>query len=176
MVKKLLLLSIISIILIGCDDAERKSAKIIDSTVEGLEYQCAGSVHYTNKDGIATCKHMPMGFKVGEIFIGMINNIPKDGIIVPQDMVGVNRSNINNENVKKVTIILQTLDADHNPSNGITISKDTREKLKIFVDMQHTSLNDIKDIIDAQLGDQNYTTAQNAIKHLRRSMKLFNVK
>ena len=164
---------IVIISLSGCQDAKTKSAKVVDSVVEGLEYQCAGDVHYTKADGVVTCKHMPVGFKVGEIVLGAMKKIPADGIILPQDILGVKRSNLNNENVKKITVILQTLDADHNPENGIKITKTTRKKLKIFVDLQQTSMDDIKDIIDAQLGDQNYTSPTQAISHLKRSMRKY---
>ncbi len=175
--KRIFILGALSLSLIfainGCQDAKTRSAKVIDSVVEGLEYQCAGDVHYTKADGVVTCKHMPVGFKVGEIVLGVIKKIPEDGIILPQDIAGVSRSNLNNENVKKITVILQTLDDDHNPQNGIKITKERRKKLKIFVDIRNSSLQDIKDIIDAQIGDQNYTSETKAIEHLKRSMRRY---
>jgi len=175
--KRILILSALSatfaMIIGGCQFAKTRSATVVDSVVEGLEYQCAGDVHYTKADGVATCKHMPIGFKVGEIVLGAMKKMPADGIILPQDIVGVKRSNLNNENVKKMTVILQTLDADHNPENGIKITKETRKKLKIYVDLQHTPMDEIKDIIDAQLGDQNYTSPNQAITHLKHSMRKY---
>ena len=169
------ILPFIGIILGGCQDLKEKKAKVVDSVVEGLEYQCAGFIKYTKADGIATCKHMPIGFKIGEIVLGKLDKMPNDGIILPQDMVGASRNDINNKNVQKISVILQSLDADNNPENGIQITKATRDKLKIFVDVKHTSLDDIKDIIEAQVGDKNFTQTNNAIEHLKRSMRKYKV-
>ena len=173
--KLIYILSLITFIFTGCQSISEKKATIVDSVVEGLEYQCAGFIKYTKADGIATCKHMPIGFKIGEIVLGKLDKIPKDGIIFPQDMVGASRNDINNKNVQKISVILQSLDADNNPENGIQITKATRDKLKIFVDVKHTSMDDIKDIIEAQVGDKNFTQTNNAIEHLKRSMRKYKV-
>ena len=175
MKKLLYIIPFIGIIFTGCQEISEKKATVVDSVVEGLEYQCAGFIKYTKADGVATCKHMPVGFKIGEIVLGEFNKMPSDGIILPQDIVGTSRDDVNNKNVKKITVILQSLDADNNPENGIQITKETRDKLKIYVDVKHTSMDDIKDIIEAQVGDKNFTKESDAIEHLKRSMRKYKI-
>jgi len=174
--KKLILTALVSAsFFTSCTIPTEKKAKVIDSAVEGLEVQCAGRASYTPKDGSISCLHMPLALKLGEIKLGIIYDMPSDGIILPQDIVNAPRDDIKNENVEKLVVILQSLDSDHNPENGITITKETRDKLNTFVDLQTTSLEDLKDLIDAQLGTTNFTDKKSALEHLQRSMRKYNV-
>ena len=174
MKKTLLAASLISLLFIGCSTGTKQSAKVIDSAVEGLEYQCAGDVHYTTKDGTLECYHTPIGFKVGGVKIGIIEKVPGDGIILPQDILHLKRSDINNDNVKKLTILLQTLDADNNPENGIQITKENSDKLDMFIDLQKTELNEFTQLIENLL-EKNATDEKSALTHLHRSMKKLNI-
>ena len=174
--KKSVLSSILAIAFFaGCGEPTVKSAKIIDSAVSGLEIQCAGAVDYTPKDGSVNCLHMPLALKLGEIKLGLIYDMPEDGIILPQDIVGAARGNLTDKNVVKILVVLQSLDKDHNPENGIEITKETREKLNAFIDLQKTSLADIKDLVEAQLGETVFKDKKEAIEHLQRSMKRYNI-
>jgi len=159
----------------GCSSPQVKQAKVIDSAVEGLEFQCAGMIDYTKSDGSIKCLHMPIAFKIGEIKLGIIYNIPKDGIILPQDIVGAKRTDLTNPDVIKLTVLLQSLDKDKNPDNGITITKETRDKLNEFIDIKKTSLVNIKDLVDAQLGTTTFKDSKSAIEHLEKSMKSYNI-
>jgi len=174
--KKYFLASLTSALLfVGCTSPVEKQAKVVDSAVEGLEVQCSGLTAFTPKDGSLTCDHMPLGFKLGEIKLGIIYDMPNDGIILPQDIANVSRNDIKNENVRKLLVILQSLDSDGNPENGITITKETREKLSTFVDLQKTSLAELKDLIEAQLGRTVFKDEKSAVEHLQRSMKKYGV-
>ena len=174
--KKIILIIFFTVIFFsGCSTLPKKEAKVIDSAVEGLEYQCAGMIEYTGANGVLSCQHMPLALKLGEIKLGILYKVPADGIILPQDIVGVSRDNIKNENVIKVTVLLQSLDEDKNASNGIKISKETREKLKEFVDLQKTSLEDLKDLVEAQLGKTIFKTPKGALEHLQSSMKKYKI-
>jgi len=173
--KKTLLATIIAGLLIsGCETGTTKNAKVIDSAVEGLEYQCAGDVRYTTKDGSVSCEHTPLGFKIGGVVIGKLDSVPADGIILPQDMVNVSRLDINNDNVKKLTILLQTLDSDNNASNGITIKKEDSDKLDMFIDLQKTSLIEFKELIEGLLGKEAKNETK-ALEHLHKSMKQYSI-
>jgi len=177
MKKSIYYLSIVATLFTACNTANNKKAQVIDAEVEGLEYQCAGLVKYTDANGSLSCDHTPVGFKIGEIRLGSIKKIPKDGIILPQDIVGVNRDNLNNENVIKLSVILQSIDSDNNPENGITITKKTREKLsKTPIVLQDMTLDEIKEIIELELDDINFTTPKKSINHLLNSMKRFNIR
>lgn len=174
MKKALISLGLGVLLFSGCSAPSKKSAKVIDSAVEGLEYQCAGNIAYTAKDGLMSCYYTPIGFKVGGVKVGIIKKLPADGVVLPQDMVNVDRSDINNDNVKKLTILLQTLDADNNPENGITLKKEDVNKLNLFIDLQKTSLTDFKELISALL-EKDVVQEDKAINHLYKSMKKFNI-
>jgi len=165
--------SILALMANSCNEKEIHSAKVIDSTVEGLEYQCAGFIKYTPKDGSIKCYHLPLGFKVGEIKIGVVYNVPADELIFPQDMLGVERTNFANKDVQKLTMLLQSVDSDNNASNGITITKETREKLNDFIDLKETSLAELKDYLRAKL-NKNLVSQKQALKHLYQSMREYN--
>ncbi len=174
--KKMVSLSLILATLFsGCVTIEDQKAKVIDSEVEGLEYQCAGLFDYTTKDGELSCRHMPLGFKIGEIRLGKIYTIPEDGIILPQDIVGAKRSDINNPNVVKLSVLLQSLDADKNPENGITITKEVRDKLKLPIELNKVTLAELKELVEAQLGKIEFKQPHKSIIHLNNSMKRFNI-
>ncbi len=176
MKKKLITLSTLLFLALGinsCSEKEIHTAKVVDSTVGGIEYQCAGLIQYTKADGNIKCYHLPLGFKVGEIKVGILYDIPADGIIFPQDMLGVKRTELTNEDVKKITMLLQTVDEDNNPENGITITKETRKKLDDFIDLQKVSLAELQDYLEAKL-NKPVVSQEKAIKHLYRSMREYN--
>ncbi len=174
--KKYLTISIVlASILSSCSNLEEKKAKVIDSEVQGLEYQCAGLVNYTNRDGELTCTHMPLAFKIGELRLGLIYKMPNDGLILPQDIVGADRSDITNKDVIKLSIILQTLDSDKNPNNGITISKESSNKLKLPIELKKVSLSELKELLQTQLGDIEFREPKKSIYHLNSTMQRFNI-
>ena len=176
--KKLLFLSLLATLFFaGCTSAVKKNAKVIDSAVEGLEYQCAGDTQFTDKSGLASCYHLPIGFKIGGIILGKLEDMPSDGIILPQDIVKVDRKNLTNKEVVKLTLLLQALDKDKNASNGITITKEVRDKLDKVIYLKQTSLEELKDYVTTKLGYDPFDDidTQNALKHLRKSMRKYNI-
>jgi VCBS repeat-containing protein len=70
-------------------------------------------------------------FKVGGITVGSINaaDVNADGIVMPQDLAGVARTDTSNAEVKKIARFLQTLDSDGDASNGITIDATSEAKV-----------------------------------------------
>ena len=177
MKKRLIFLAFITVLFTGCKEIEPNVAKLIDSEVEGVEYQCAGFIEYTDKNGTLSCTHLPLALKIGEIKLGVLYKIPQDGIILPQDIVGVSRDKLYNKDVIKITTILQSLDSDKNPENGITITKETRDKLsEVIIDIKKENLSEIKELIESQIEDINFTDANKSILHLHKSMKRFNIK
>ncbi len=177
MKRNLFISSILAILLTGCFEIKPQKAKVVDSEVEGLEYQCTGLIDYTDKNGTLECSHMPIAFLVGEIKLGIIYKIPKDGIILPQDIVNVPRDKVYNKDVIKILTILQSLDSDKNPENGIQITKETRDKLSKLpvIDIKKYSLDEIKELIETQIEDINFTKPKESILHLNRSMRRYNI-
>ncbi len=174
MKRKILTALLAMFFLSACSEGPMKSAKVVDSAIEGLEYQCAGDIAFTKKDGTINCLYMPLGFKVGGIKIGLLYDIPKDSIIFPQDMVGVKRSDITNENVQKLAMLFQTLDSDNNPENGITITAETRRKLDTLIDLKKISLSQLQEYLEDTLNKKAVTPLK-ALRHLQKSMRKYNI-
>lgn len=159
----------------GCNIEEQK-ARVVDSEVEGLGFQCAGDFAYTDKNGTISCAHMPIAFMVGQIKLGLLYKIPKDALILPQDIADVSRSNADDKNVIKILTILQALDEDKNPENGINIPLEVHKKLDTFIDIKKMDLAQIEEIIQAQLGeDIKFPAPRSALMHLERTMRRFSL-
>lgn len=157
----------------GCNLEEQK-AQVVDSEVEGLEFQCTGDSAYTDQNGTISCAHMPIAFMVGQIKLGLLYKIPKDALILPQDIANVSRSNVDDKNVIKILTILQALDEDKNPDNGIKIPLEVHKKLDTFIDIKKMSLAQIEEIMQDQLGDLvTFPEPKDTILHLNRTLKRF---
>lgn len=122
-------------------EVKNYSGVLIDSVVEGARYVCGNnpSSHYTDKNGKFECSALPISFYVGNIKLGQITTISSDNEVHIQDIVGVSRSNINNAEVVKIGLLLQSLDANNNPKDGITISQE-RDALLDDIDLNLTAL------------------------------------
>jgi hypothetical protein len=142
---KLLLLFISSLVLIGCGSEsssttptdqdpppETKTAYLIDSAVDGVEYisQPSGKSGTTSDGGkfefVSTDTNV--SFSIGGLKLPDFNlsNLNTDNKILPTDLVGVDRNNTNDANVTKLLQIFQSLDDDGNPDNGISITQNIR--------------------------------------------------
>jgi len=136
--KKNILISSISVItaslLIGCGggsstttEAEDTtlSARFVDSPVENLEYECDGSGLSGKTDKNGTFKYEKgdkVKFHIGNLHLGEATPIEgKD--VTPKDLTE------DNETLKLMLQLLQSLDSDNNRSNGITIPTDVIESL-----------------------------------------------
>jgi len=174
MKKVVFALMFIGFVFNGCQDVKPQKAKFVDSEVEGVEYMCAGLRKITDKGGNIYCEHTPFAMKIGEIVLGNMEKLPDDGILLPQDLVGANRDDLNNQNVKKLIILLQSLDSDKNPSNGITITKEVRDNLRArVVFLKDLTLEELKSFVESQLGDIDFVDEVDAINHLKVSMKKY---
>lgn len=105
-------------------------SQLQDNAVAGADVYVNG-VYVTTTDENGYFTHNAKAgdvvtFKIANITIGSMNasNIPADGKVFPQDILGVDRSDTTNEAVVKMAQMLQTLDSDGDASNGITIKKD----------------------------------------------------
>ena len=118
------------------DDETKKDVKIlkgqlIDSAIDGAKYETnSGITGYTDEKGTFTYKETDktITFKVGSLIIAKdfdLLKINSDGIILPADIVGVDRNNTINEKLVKLLRVLQSLDKDNNANNGIFIDDNT---------------------------------------------------
>lgn len=148
-------------------DPETQTGFFIDSAVSGISYYVNGV--YAGKTGVDGSFNYFEGdvvsFKVQNIQIGQINtnNIPSDLKVFPQDLVGVSRDEVSDETVVKIIQVLQTLDSNGNPYDGIQITTDTETKLEnTTVNIEDVTVEDI--IIDTQ--EHTIVNKEEAIEHL----------
>ena len=111
------------------------TAFLSDSRLQGVTYTCGsetglttaeGAFSYT--DGVCTA----VEFSIGGISLGSINvaDISPDKIIYPADLLGLDRNNTTEQELTNMLQLLQSLDSDGNPYNGITIDANTSSTLQ----------------------------------------------
>jgi len=136
--KKLLIGSALSaLLLIGCGGSSTSTTTtgyLVDAAVANVDYDCVadGNLNQaTGPDGAFTCTNMTqVRFRIGNLILGEMNALPSDHYLFPQDLVGVARdSGIDDSRVLAMAQLLQSLDTDGNPNNGITIAQETKTLL-----------------------------------------------
>jgi len=138
--KTLISSSIASLILVGCGststtttDTLETTGYFVDSAVQNLDYDCITDGEFNNTttvDGAFRCNSMTqVRFRIGNLVLGEISALPTDGYVLPQDIVGVDRTDIYNQKVTEIARLLQSCDSDLNATNGITIDDATKEEL-----------------------------------------------
>ena len=108
------------------------TASIVDGIVEGLYYQTSAGVSgYTDANGHFDYLDADVvTFKLGNIEIGSVDmkNI-EDGKVFLQDIANVDRTNVNDEYVENMAVLLQSLDSDS--GDNIVITEEMHE---VFAD------------------------------------------
>jgi hypothetical protein len=141
---------------------------VVDAPVWGLDYKCeSGEIGSTDKDGEFTCIKLPVTFKVGNVIVGAVSNLPSDKKVFPQDIVGVKRSKVEDPDVKKLASFLQSVDDDGETGEVIKIDSDIKKKLKNEKEIHLTEMDEskIESMIDKKLKD-----FEEAIKHLQKNL------
>ena len=163
-----------SFILTGCgsDSATTSTTTsstgyFIDAAVANLDYDCVsdGTSGQTDASGAFTCQNMnQVRFRVGNLVLGEINTLPQDGYVMPQDVVGVPRDDVTNPQVTAMAQLLQSLDADADPANGITLTEET----KIAMPTETFNSSDVETYLSAaSLPPAQIRTQTQAQEHLR---------
>lgn len=135
------------------------TATFIDSPVSGLEFESTTQSGITDINGNYIYKEGELiTFHIGNLYLGSAK--PKNGVITPLDLVGT--TDVNDPKVINILQTLQTLDSDHNASNGITIDVLHRETFK---NQDRIDLSEIDDdtAIQATIG-QSYTVSEEDAK------------
>jgi hypothetical protein len=141
---------------------------VTDSPVWGLEYKCeSGESKETDKNGKFICKKLPVTFSVGNVVIGSVVNLPEDKKVFPQDIVGVSRSKVDDNDVKRLASFLQSVDDDGEIGEVIKIDKDIKARLKgkKKVDLVKLDESEIESILDKKMVE-----FEEAIKHLQNNL------
>jgi hypothetical protein len=148
--------------------------KLIDSAVQGVEYRCGETINYTDENGTFSCTSLPISFYIGAIQLGTVSTLPTDNRIFPQDIVNLKRSEVDNDEVIKLALLLQSLDSDHNASNGIVIENNLSDTFTQETIVKNLSLEELKDKIKEQNQAIIFEEIENVVKHLSFSVGIDN--
>jgi len=102
---------------------ELSSATVIDGIVAGLYYETSdGLSGYTDEHGSFEYRAGEnVTFKIGDLRIGTIETDSiEDGKVFLQDIAAVERTDMNNEHVENMAVLLQSLDSDSSENIVIT--------------------------------------------------------
>jgi hypothetical protein len=143
-------LAVLATLFVGCGSSDSSttttttaiSGQLIDGYVAGAYYSCAdGTESITTFNGEFSCDTLPVTFSVGTITLGDITQLPQDKHIFPQDLVGVDREDVNNSEVLAMAQLLQSLDSDNDPENGIDINASVVENISLEEEFDAANLN-----------------------------------
>ena len=116
-----------------------RTGYFIDSAVEGLRYQSGSQSGYTDSNGTFQYEEgQPVTFSIGNLKLGSL--VVKNSRVFPVDLID-GATDERHPTVSLMAQILQTLDSDGDPSNGITISDRTRTGLGQVIELASTDLD-----------------------------------
>ncbi len=153
-----------------------KTAYFLDSKISGVHYQCdnGGVLKTTGIDGSFsydnTCANITFSLN-NKVILGTISvaNIPSDYKLYITDFAGNSRTDTTTQYVKNLARLLQSLDSDENPKNGITIaSNNITSSLTINSSTTPTTL---QDILSLQYPTRTLLSELCAIVHLEEVLK-----
>ena len=145
------ILPFVSFLFLGCGggggtsgssaQATLNTGIFVDSRVEGLEYNSKSKSGKTDSNGYFTYKSgEEVSFKLGNITLGKAVSDITDGVITPRDIVDNNVSEV------EILRILQSLDEDSDPTNGIKITStkfiELQNVTKVDLSSEHAPLSD----------------------------------
>ena len=132
---KLITMSAVAALFIGCSGGggggntntqsntqTQTTATFIDDVVAGVSYVNGENRGTTDANGQFPYTSGIVEFFLGNIKLGEISSMPSDNKVFIQDVVGVQRSETNNENVVKIARLLQSLDSNKS-TDAIEISQ-----------------------------------------------------
>ena len=126
------------------------NGKLIDSAVAGVSFECGTVSGITGADGsFGTC---PAGstasFSIGGLTLGE-SGVTGDGIFFITDIVGVSRDAIDNEEVLKIAVLLQSLDSDGDVTNGISVPPEAATAIEAL--LASSTVDSISDLTAEQV-------------------------
>ena len=105
-------------------DSKVSGVIINSSGVEGLTIKCGLTTLTSTLHGAFKCTTFPLEVYIGDYKLGEVAQLPTDKIIYTQDLINIARGATTHPKVTKISMILQSLDTDATPLNGITLSKE----------------------------------------------------
>ena len=116
----------------------------VDSPVQGLSYITPSGAGLTDETGRFVCQSGEMvQFMIGDVMLG--ETMGKD-VITPMDFIDESGRSMgfNNPTLVNMGRFLQSLDADGNPENGITITQEVRDQVSGRMIDFHQSIHDFE--------------------------------
>ena len=150
-----------------------RTGYFIDSAVGGIEYNSGTVSGVTGSDGSFQYQEgQPVTFKIGSMTLGSLT--VSNGRVFPVDLVS-GATDENNPNVTLIAQVLQSLDSDGDPSNGITISESTRKAITQSVQLATVDATQAASTFAQQLstatgGTVSMVSAATAKSHLQSNL------
>ena len=134
--------------------ASSSTAFLSDSRLEGITYTCGSDTGLTTAEGAFTYTNgacAAVEFSIGGVSLGSIDiaDINPDGIIYPADLLGLDRNNTSDAALINLLQVLQSLDSDGNPNNGILIDSNTTTLLENETDLNSSVGTAGRTLVDA---------------------------
>ncbi len=124
-----------------------KTATLHDGLIIGATYKTKTQEGITNEKGeFEYLANESVEFFAGAIKIGSVKSVPDDNRVFIQDLLDINRSNVQNKKVLKIARFLQSLDKQ--PSNDKVT--DIAENAKKFTDSKDLDSLDIATLLSSQ--------------------------
>jgi hypothetical protein len=120
--------------------------------ISGLKVMCGSTELVTDASGVVECQETPITVYLGEFKLGDVNSIPVDRLIYMQELLHLTRGEIAYPEVAKLSMILQSLDKDAYPLNGITLDSNVIDLLGSYLNastiLEDLSFDDVENIIN----------------------------
>ncbi len=164
---------------VGSDDDNDKVPYVLgtflDSPVEGLYFTSKDTVGYTDESGTFAFRvGEEIEFLIGQLSLGVLD--PKE-TITPLDFGGVDAT-INSDIVKNLAALIQSLDDDCEPENGIEITREVSDEFEAnAIDLNSDDfVNELSELIislNTDLGiNLKFVHPNDAAKHLASTLQL----
>ncbi|MEL0045770.1 MAG: hypothetical protein VW995_13450, partial [Deltaproteobacteria bacterium] len=157
--------------IITADNVQREGSPgvFLDSAVGGVDYSTSSGLGGVT-DSSGTFYYKPgdkVSFTIGGISLGSVTGAAK---LTPVEVMGA--SGTADQKVINLSRLLQTLDADGDPSNGISINDSTKTTLaakSVNFDVSVDAFDNATKSVTAAVG-KTMVTATRAIKHLHSTL------
>jgi hypothetical protein len=147
-----------------------KSVTVVDNLITGLSVKVGDKTLTTDSNGqFSYTENETASFYIGGIKLGEISEIPSDNRIFIQDLVGVDRTNINDPLVVKIARFLQSLDSDENTDEIEILSADNAKFNDITTDIDNTNLS----VLTSK--GFSIVSEDDAKRHLENALKQFGI-
>lgn len=168
---KFLPIALFSLGLISCgnDDSAVQTGRFIDSSVSGLTYQTGSLSGITNELGEFTYRiGETVIFSIGDVELPPVTITVEDQVVTP--LTVFETEEVTHTGVVNTLRLLQSLDDDNDPSNGINISQDVIEQITLAdIDLESETFDqDVQGVLaDTQVV---LVSEEQAVEHFKETL------